>query len=256
MKLNQNKPMVDEEIHELLGYPRLKIIQRNDALKFSLDSLLVASFVVTSKKVKRILDIGTGNGPIPLYLSLKTSAHITGVELQDISCDLAKRNVKLNSLDNQIYIECEDINEFKKKTKPSSFDVIVSNPPFYTMKDHAQYHQSDLKAMARHELTLTLDTLIESSKHLLKTGGSFVMIHRSERLNEIFHHLNLHGFYPKRIQFIHTKVGHKAKMVLIDSVFGSSPKMMVCPPLFIHDNFGNYTKEVLDIFNYGGTQND
>ncbi|HPN89856.1 MAG TPA: methyltransferase domain-containing protein, partial [Bacilli bacterium] len=98
-----------EVINDLLGYEGLKIIQRPDIFNFSLDSTLLASFATINKADKMIVDLGCGNAPIPLFLSLRTKAKIYGIEIQPEIADLAKRSVELNKLENQITILEEDI---------------------------------------------------------------------------------------------------------------------------------------------------
>ena len=98
-----------EVINDLLGYEGLKIIQDTEKFNFSLDSTLLAEFVNINPQEKRILDIGCGNGFIPLFLSLKTKAYIEGIEIQEELVDSARRSVKLNNLDNQIYITHDDV---------------------------------------------------------------------------------------------------------------------------------------------------
>ena len=71
-----------EVINDLLGYQDLKIYQNTDMFQFSLDSVMLANFVTINKKINNILDIGTGNAVIPIILSKKTNAKITGVEIQ------------------------------------------------------------------------------------------------------------------------------------------------------------------------------
>ena len=136
-----------EEIHELLGYERIKIIQRDDMLRFSLDSMLLADFV-ECKNCKNIIDLGTGNAPIPLFLTLKTNAKIVGVDIQEDVCDVAKRSVSLNNLENQIDIVNNNIKDIYKVVGNNKFDNIgfglVQNktPEFKSDQDISTYLQN------------------------------------------------------------------------------------------------------------------
>ena len=98
----------------LLGYENLKIIQDNEMFNFSLDSVLLPNFITINESTKNILDIGTGNAPIPLILSQKTKAHITAIEIQKEVSDMAKETIKLNNLEKKITIINQDIKEYYK----------------------------------------------------------------------------------------------------------------------------------------------
>ena len=123
--------MATEVINDLLGYDGLKIIQRPDMFNFSLDSTLLADFCNPLTKTNKILDLGTGNGPIPLFLSLRTKAKIVGIEIQKDVYDLARRSVELNNLEDQITILNDDIKGIHKKFENGEFDLITCNPPFF-----------------------------------------------------------------------------------------------------------------------------
>ena len=101
----------DEIINDLLGYEALKIIQRPDIFNFSLDSTILADFVTIKMKDKKIIDLGCGNGYIPIFLTLRTKANIIGVEIQEEIANIAKRSVELNKLENQIEIINIDLKE-------------------------------------------------------------------------------------------------------------------------------------------------
>ena len=135
--------MSKEIIHDLLGYDGIKIIQRPDMFNFSLDSTLLADFVIPLTKTKKILDLGTGNAPIPLFLSMKTKAKIIGIELQEDVFDLAVRTIKLNNLENQITILNKDIKGIHKSFENSYFDLINCNPPFFKYKESSHTNKHD-----------------------------------------------------------------------------------------------------------------
>ena len=101
-------------INYLLGYENLKIIQDNEMFNFSLDSVLLPNFITINENVRNILDIGTGNAPIPLILSTKTNANIIGIEIQKEVSEMAKESVKMNNLENRITIINEDAKEYSK----------------------------------------------------------------------------------------------------------------------------------------------
>lgn len=244
--------MSKEEIHDLLAYDGLKIIQRKDLFRFSLDSLLLANFTKINLRAKKILDFGTGLGPIPLYLSLKTKKPIIGIDIQKDAVELAKKSVELNQLQSQITIEHLDILLAYKTYVSSSFDVITCNPPFFKYHDEALLNDLDSMTLARHEVKINLEGVISSAKKLLSTGGSFNLIHRAARIEEIIQTLSAYGFVIKRMRFVYTKPAKKAMMVLIDArLNGETGNIAIEEPLYIYDNNNEYTEEVLEIFHLG-----
>ncbi len=238
-----------EIVNDLLGFKGLKIIQRKDMFNFSLDSVLLADFVIVTKKVKEIIDLGTGFGPVPLFLSTKTQAKIVGVEIQEAVYDIAEKNRIINKLDNQINFYNIDINQIEKHFKPGSFDIVTSNPPFFKYSKTSNINAIEYKTIARHEVTINLETLIQKAKYLLDNRGHFYLVHRAERLEEIIHYLNTYDFTIKRLRFVYPKPNTNALIVLIDAIYQGAHGMHVLEPLIIHQENGTYTKETQMIFN-------
>ena len=242
--------METEVINDLLGYDGLKIIQRPDMFNFSLDSTLLADFCNPLTKTNKILDLGTGNGPIPLFLSLRTKAKIVGIEIQKDVYDLARRSVELNNLEDQITILNDDIKGIHKKFENGEFDLITCNPPFFKYKESSHINKNEYKTIARHEVLITLEDIIIESKRLLTTKGSLVMVHRTERLVDIINTLTKHRFQVKRLRFVYPKKGVESNMVLIEASNNGQPGLKLMEPLYVHED-DYYTDEVLKIFNYG-----
>lgn len=246
--------MAKVAIHDLLAYDGLKIIQRKDLFRFSLDSLLLADFININLRTKRIIDFGTGLGPIPLYLSLKTDKPIIGIDIQEDMVELAKESVKLNKLENQITIYKRDILEAFKDYETNIFDVISVNPPFFKYHNDEFLNDIDAFTIARHEVYIDLEGIIISAKRMITNGGSLNLIHRANRLDEIVVLLNKHGFVIKRLKFVYTTTSKDAMMVLIDArANGKTGDLKVLKPLVIYDENNQYTKEVLKIFHLGDT---
>lgn len=227
----------------------MKIIQRADHFSFSIDSLLVSEFATITRTTKNIVDLGTGNGVIPLFLSKKTQAKITGIEIQKISSELAQRNVALNSLENQIEIINDDMKNWEKHLKRGSIDLVVTNPPFFKFfGEEKQLNDLDQLSLARHEITINLDSLLKTASSLLKDKGYFVMVHRVDRLIDIIETMKKYKLEPKRIQFCYTKIEKEGKILLIEGVKNGNSGLRVLPPLVAHDDDGNYSKVVLEMF--------
>ncbi|MGL5355953.1 MAG: tRNA1(Val) (adenine(37)-N6)-methyltransferase [Cetobacterium sp.] len=238
----------NEVINNLLNKD-LKIIQRPDFFNFSLDSLLISNFVSLTRGTKKILDLGTGNGAIPLFLSERTDAKITGIEIQDVSAHLAIRNIELNNLEDRITIIHDDMKNWNKYLNHGSQDVVVTNPPFFKFHGNEnQLNDLDQLTLARHEISINLDSLIEVASKLLKDKGYFAMVHRPDRLLEILDTMRTHGITPKKIQFCHSKVDKPAKILLIEGIRNGKDSLTILPPFISHDENGQYSKTVLALF--------
>ena len=237
-------------INDLLGYD-MKIVQDTEEFNFSLDSVLLAHFVTIRKGVNRILDIGTGTAPIPLFLSRKTKAKIYAVDIQKSSCVMAQESIKLNNLSDQIEVINEDVNNLKKYFDAGSFDVIVSNPPYFKVSNEARLNNNIHKSIARHEIHLTLSQLIEISSYLLDNKGVFALVHRTERLEEIFKELSKNKLIVKRVKFIYSKEDSNSNMVLIESVKNGRPGLKILSPTIIHNSDGSYKESIKKIFDGG-----
>lgn len=227
----------------------LKIIQRSDYFNFSIDSLLVSEFVSIKKDTKNIIDLGTGNAVIPLFLSKKTSAKIFGMEIQKISFELAQRNININNLNEQIYIIYDDMKNYKKYFLNGSFDIVVSNPPFFKFNGNKEL-LNDLEqlSIARHEIEITLEELIQTASLLVKDRGYFYLVHRADRLTEIISALQKFNFEAKKIKFCYTTENKNAKIVLIEAIKNGKAGLTILPTLVINKNNGEYTEEVLEMF--------
>lgn len=237
-----------EVINDLLGYDNMKIIQNTDMFSFSLDSVLLANFVSLNKNITNVLDIGCGNAPIPLILSTKTSASITGVEIQPDVYDMAKRSVSINNLDDRINIINDDINNYVNNVESDSFDVITCNPPFFKVSPGSNFNESEYKVIARHEVKLDLNQLFKISRKLLKNGGVVSIVHRPDRLIDIISVMRENNIEPKRLRFIYPKEGRECNMILVEGSKNGNSGLKILPPLITHNDDGSYTKEVLEYF--------
>ena len=232
----------------LLGYKNMYIMQDTDMFNFSLDSVLLPNFVTINKNVSNILDIGCGNAPIPLILSTKTDANITGVEIQKEVFDLAIESVKINNLEDRINIINADINELYKELETESFDIITCNPPFFKVKENSNLNESEYKTIARHEVKLNLDDIMKISRKLLKNNGVLGLVHRPERLVDIIDVMRKNNIEPKKIRLVYPKKDKEANILLIEGTKNGNPGLKILPPLYSHDEDGSYTEEIQKFF--------
>lgn len=220
------------------------IIQNPEKFCFGMDAVLLSGFAHI-KKGERVLDMGTGTGILPILLEAKTpGGHFTGLELQPESADMARRSVLINNIQERIDIVCGDIKDAAGIFGASSYDVIVSNPP-YMSAHHGLVNPESPKAIARHEVACTLDDVIGQGAKVLKPGGRFYMVHRPFRLVEIYACFTKYGLEPKRTRLVYPYVDKEPSMVLIEAVRGGRPRLAMEKPLIIYDSPGEYTEEII-----------
>ena len=199
------------------------IIQDTGRFCFGMDAVLLSGFARV-KEGARVLDLGTGTGIIPILLEAKTgAAHLTGLEIQEDSADMARRSVRLNGLEHKIDIVTGDIKEAGSLFDAASFDVITCNPP-YMIGRHGIANEGDAKAIARHEILCTLEDVVSQTARLLKPGGNFFMVHRPFRLAEIMTVLTAYKLEPKRMRLVYPFVDKEPNMVLIEANRGGRPR--------------------------------
>lgn len=236
----------DERLDDLQrdGY---KLIQNSKIFCFGMDAVLLSSYAVVNEGDK-VLDLGTGNGVIPILLKARTKGkHFTGLEIQDINVDMARRSVEYNQIQADVEIIQGDIKEASAIFGGASFDVVTTNPP-YMNENHGLQNPESHKAIARHELLCTLEDVVREAAKVLKQQGRFFMVHRPHRLVEIFEQMRKYGIEPKRIRLVHPFIDKPANMVLVEGVRGGRPMLKVEEPLIIYKEQGQYTQEVIDLY--------
>ena len=217
-----------ERIDELQrnGY---RIIQNPERFCFGMDAVLLSGFA-RAKKQERCLDLGCGNGIIPILMEAKTEGkHFTGLEIQPESADMAKRSVALNGLQDRIDIVEGDIKDASKIFGASSFHVVTTNPPYMTAQ-HGLTNVYEAKTIARHEVLCNLEDIIRESARLLMPGGRFYMVHRPFRLAEIISLMVQYRMEPKRMRLVYPYVDREPNMVLLEGLRGGKSRMTVETP--------------------------
>lgn len=215
----------DDEIIEKLD-EKFKIIQKVGGYKYGEDTILLFKLFQASlnKKNIKLLDIGTGNGILPILLSdNEFLSELVGIDIQKENIDRANEALQLNKIEKNILFECMDIREYKKS---NYFDVIISNPPY--MDDNGKkINENEHKAISRHEIKLSLNELISNAKRLLKPIGLLYFIHRTHRLVEIIKALDKNNFSIKKIIFIYSAQNNKSTMMFVEAIKGKKIKLEI-----------------------------
>ncbi|WP_155594090.1 tRNA1(Val) (adenine(37)-N6)-methyltransferase [Lysinibacillus cavernae] len=247
------KWLKDDERLDYLLAENLRIIQSPSVFSFSLDAVLLSKFVNIPYYKGKIVDLCSGNGVVPLFLSARTKGQITGVEIQPRLFDMAERSIQYNQLENQIQMILGDVKEIPKQLGIEKYDVVTCNPPYFLAHEASDKNLSEHHAIARHELYLTLEEAIQSASKLLKQGGKAAFVHRPGRLLDIVTAMRLNRLEPKRMQLIYPKEGKEANTLLIEGIKDGKPDLKILPPLYVYDANNEYTTEVRDIL-YGKEQ--
>lgn len=237
----------EERLDCLLNF-ETRIIQSDNVFCFSLDAVLLAYFALTHKK-DCVVDLGTGTGAVPLLLTHKQypPKKIYAIEIQPELADMALRSVAYNGLDDIIEVRCADMRERALLPPDGCADLVTCNPP-YEKQGSGKVSAEGKVRLARHETTCTLTDIAGAAKWLLKYGGRLVIVHKPERLTDIFEAMRSIGVEPKRMLLSCPKRDAAPNMVVVEGIRGGAPGLKVEPLLTVHDEYGGYMQQMEDIF--------
>ncbi|QBF34782.1 tRNA1(Val) (adenine(37)-N6)-methyltransferase [Mycoplasmopsis phocirhinis] len=243
----QNRKLVKNS----LGFDsNLYIYQDKEMFNYSVDTILLGNFVFLNKKITNMLEIGTNNAALSIFISERNSnLHIDAIEIQSKAAQLAIKNIDLNNKSNQINVINDDFNSFYKqhtKNNKKKYQSIVVNPPFYqvdTVKLSKNMNQEML--IATHEIKLNLKQIIEGSSKIIEQKGYLTLVIPVERMVDCFEHMRKFKFEPKRIQLIIPRIDDKPKLVLIEARYQSGWGLHFLPNLYLHDNNDKNNHEYL-----------
>lgn len=243
-----NIEIMDDERLDDLNCKNLKILQKKDGFCFGMDSVLIANFVKISRKNAIVADLGTGTGIISILVAGKQNPEkVYAVEIQEELVDMAKRSVKYNDLGNKIDIINADIVGISRGNFNKKFDYVISNPP-YKKLNTGLINDNQKKLISRHEVKCTLKDVVNEASKLLKDKGVFYMVHRPDRLCDIFNAMRENKVEPKEIQLVHSHLEDEANLVLIKGVKCGNPSLKVLKPLIVYNENNEYTEELLKFY--------
>lgn len=238
----------DNERIDDLKLNNLKIIQNKDGFCFGIDAVLLSDFAKDIRNNSKVLDLGTGTGIVATLLCAKTKlSKIYGIDIQKDMCDMASRSIKLNNLEDKFEIINTNIKDLKNIFEESSFDAIVSNPP-YKKDNSGLKNEAETKLISRHEITANLEDFISISSKLLKNNGNIYMVHRPERLSDLFYLLKKYNLEPKKLRMVQSYVDSKPKLVLVKATKNAKSFLNIEEPLIIYNKDGSYTDEIFKIY--------
>ena len=231
--------IIEDETLEDLPSVNCKIIQKKKGFRFTVDSILLVNFLKLKKNTD-LLDIGTGTGIMPLLLCRKEEINlITAVEIETEIAKMFEKTIEINSLESKIKLINTDIKNYKEEP----FDMIISNPPYMKLNE-GYVSPHDYRAGARHEVNLDLKELLINGKRLLKNGGSFNLVYRTNRFMEVLDEARMLNLNAKRVRFIYSKPNQSSDLFMIEMIKGFKCACVVEEPLYIYNEHGEYTEEL------------
>ena len=228
-------------------WPGGPLYAQDPAAPLGTDSVLLADFVRTGG-ARRGIDLGCGGGILGLLLLCRSEKlHMTGLELRPDAAALGRENLERNGLSRRGEILTGDIREHRSLFAPGSFDLAVANPPYFPAGSGGR-SPDPARAAAREEESCTLPQLCEAAGWLLHTGGRFCLVHRPERLSELFVCMSGAGLEPKRLREVCPRPGSAPSLVLVEARRGGKPGLVIEPPLLLRDENGEESGEVRRIY--------
>lgn len=243
MNVNIN---VDETIDDL-QLNGLRLIQKQSGFRFGVDAVLLSDFANVKRK-HRVLDLCTGTGIVPFLVYGKYSPkEVWGVEVQEDMVEMAGRSSLLNNTDEIVRFKCADLNDKSLVSELGRFDVVTVNPP-YKLNNAGILNPNDKLAIARHEILCTLEDVIVSARRLLADNGRIFIVHRPERLADIFGLMRKYNIEPKRVKMVHPNAKKAPNIVLVEGQRDGGSFLKWEDPLYVYDENGNYSEEIDKIY--------
>jgi tRNA1(Val) A37 N6-methylase TrmN6 len=228
----------------------LRLIQRRQGYRFSIDPILLAAFAANPRG-KRAVDLGTGCGIMALLLARRGASQVIGVELQAALVQLALRNARLNRCDDRVQVAHVDLRALREALPAGAFDLVVSNPPYVAARA-GNINPEPEKAVARHEICCSLSDVAHAARYLLSDGGTLSVVFPAARLVDLLGAISATGLVPRRMRLVHTIANRPARLVLVEAVKGGQVGLEAEPPLVLQDENGHYTPEADEILSAAG----
>jgi tRNA1Val (adenine37-N6)-methyltransferase len=238
--------MEEQTLDEILN-GQLRVFQNKKGYRFSIDSILLSNFIALKPRAHNI-ELGCGNGIIILALAKRfPQHHFKGLEIQENLALLAQKNIRLNALENRINIVSGDARKISEFFPARSFDNVFFNPPYRKLNSgRVNSHQE--KAIAKHEITGSLEDFLRASTYLLKSAGSVFSIYPAKRLAELIYLFRKNGIEPKKMKMVFSDMISDAEFVLMQGRKDAGEELQIEPPLILYDKRRKYTPEVIKIF--------
>ncbi len=238
---------IDETLDDL-QLKGIHIIQKKEGFRFGVDAVLLANFAKV-KKNATVIDLCSGTGIIPFIIKGKSQCGvIKGVEIQGEFAEMANRTAMYNNFSDQVKFIEGDLKDKELLKSLGRVDIVTVNPP-YKVYSSGILNDSDKNAIARHEVCCTLEDVIVAARTLLKDNGKFFMVHRPDRIVDIFTLMRKYKIEPKRIRFIHPKPGKAPNILLVEGQRDGGTFLKIEDPLYVHMEDDSYSEEIKAMYN-------
>lgn len=245
----------DGERIDDIGFDGIKLIQHED-FGYGIDSVLLAAFASGETGARGIqpgsyiADIGTGSGVVAFIISHKIpKTTLVGIDIMQDAIDRATRSCKLNGLDDRIKFATMDVKDWVDLSEEQDirFDAVVSNPPYFR-KGASIPSSQESRYIARHETTAGIYDFATVVSKILEKFSSLYLVHRPDRLVDIFEALRSVDLEPKEIQMVLPREGEPANIVLIHAVKGGGPELKILPNIIVRTRNDSYTDEIMSLY--------
>ena len=233
----------------------LKVYQETEYFCFGIDSVLLANFVNSNSSKNNIVDLCSGSGVIPVIMSAKKKYNkIIGIELQQEMYNLLQENIAINKLEEKIIGINEDIKNIEKIKEEliknigcNRVDIVTCNPP-YKKKGTGIENENDVKYIARHEIKCNIEDIFKTTANILKSKGKLYLVHKPDRLVDLFEIARKYKLEPKTVRFVHPTATKAPSIVLIEYIKDGGNELKILDPLIEYNEDGSYTDEIYEIY--------
>ena len=224
-----------------------KLVSGENVFAVGTDAVLLSAFADTAG-VKRACDLGCGSGIISILLAWNNpKMTVDGIEIQPESAHIASGNTGLNDLNDRINIIHADLRNYREIGNAGAYDLVVANPPYFPVGSGKSVESENI-ATARDERTCTLKDICKAAAFFTRWGGKFAMVHRPERLSEVFCAMTECGIEPKRFRFVQEKASSLPNLILVEGRRGGKPGLTIEKPLCIRNEDGTETDYIKSIY--------
>lgn len=223
------------------------VFAQAEHFRLGTDCVLLSDFVNTSG-AKRGIDLGCASGAIALLLLARSpKLSMTGLEIMPEAAELARENMAANGLSGRCEIVTGDIRRHRALFRAGSFDLVVANPPYFPLGS-GYISPDSARAAARGELQCTLEVICSAAAFLCRSGGSFCLVHKPERLSRVFCAMSAAGIEPKRLRLVSHRQGAAPSLVLIEGRRGGRPGLKIESELILTAPDGLESEEIKRIY--------
>ena len=245
--MKKNIELLSDEAIDDLQLDNLYLIQKKQGFRFGIDAVLLSNFANVKNK-HRVIDLCTGTGIVPFLIYGKYKPkEVVGIEIQEDMVEMAIRSSKYNEIEDVVSFKNADLKDLKYLSSLGTFDVLTVNPP-YKLNNAGILNPNDKLAIARHEIMCNLEDVIVSARRLLKDNGRMFIVHRPERLADIFGLMRKYKIEPKRVRLVQPNTKKAPNIVLVEGQRDGGAFLKWEETLYVYDDNGNYSEEINRIY--------